>query len=244
MNQRTYVLDAGNTSVKIGLFENGVLTDVQRVPTNDKSRWSKLHEIIPENSVVVICSVASADFLSFVHSRTTNMTIIDVHSPLPIKNTYLTPQTLGMDRLCNAVAIHAMKRTKNAVAIDIGTCIKFDLVEDNQYIGGSISPGIKLRYKALHDFTAKLPLIDTHCQESIIGRNTVTSMAAGVMHGIVSEITGMMDKYRSAFGDDLTFFMTGGDANYFDFEGKNDIFADPNLTLKGVYQIYLCHVAC
>jgi type III pantothenate kinase len=149
-----------------------------------------------------------------------------------------------MDRLCNSVAIHSIKKTKNAVSIDLGTCIKFDLVEGDQYIGGSISPGIDLRYKSLHDYTAKLPLIDEHEQASFIGTNTVTSMAAGVIQGIEAEIIGMMDKYRLTFGSDLTFFMTGGDADCFDFEGKNDIFADPNLTLKGVYQIYLYHVAC
>lgn len=244
MNAQTFVLDAGNTSVKIGLFENGELKSVQRIATQNKSSWSEIHDIIPLNAVVVLCSVASDEFNSFVHSRTTNITIINSKSNLPINNAYQSPETLGMDRLCNSVAIHSIKKTKNAVSIDLGTCIKFDLVEGDQYIGGSISPGIDLRYKSLHDYTAKLPLIDEHNQDSFIGKNTVTSMSAGVIQGIEAEINGMMDKYRKTFGLDLTFFVTGGDADCFDFEGKNDIFADPNLTLKGVYQIYLCHVAC
>ena len=243
MNENIYVLDAGNTSVKVGLFENGVLKNVRRVPTSDKSRWSEIKELIPLNSSLVLCSVASEEFNSFVHSLTTDITVINANSPLPILNAYHSPESLGMDRLCNAVAIHTLKQTTNAVAIDIGTCIKFDLVEGDQYIGGSISPGIDLRYKALHDFTAKLPLIDAHSQESFIGKDTVTSMAAGVIYGLDAEIKGMMDKYRLAHGQDLTFFMTGGDVECFDFEGKNDIFADPNLTLKGDYEIYLCHVA-
>ncbi len=243
MNENIYVLDAGNTSVKVGLFENGVLKNVRRVPTNDKSRWNEIHELIPLNSALVLCSVASEEFNVFVHSLTAHLTVINANSPLPIRNAYHSPESLGMDRLCNAVAIHSMKKSTNAVAIDIGTCIKFDLVEDDQYIGGSISPGIDLRYKALHDFTAKLPLIDVHSQESFIGKDTVTSMAAGVIQGLDAEIKGMMDNYRLAHGQDLTFFMTGGDVECFDFEGKNDIFADPNLTLKGVYEIYLCHVA-
>lgn len=243
MNENIYVLDAGNTSVKVGLFENGVLKNVRRVPTNDKSRWNEIHELIPLNSALVLCSVASEEFNVFVHSLTAHLTVINANSTLPIRNAYHSPESLGMDRLCNAVAIHSMKKSTNAVAIDIGTCIKFDLVEDDQYIGGSISPGIDLRYKALHDFTAKLPLIDVHSQESFIGKDTVTSMAAGVIQGLDAEIKGMMDNYRFAHGQDLTFFMTGGDVECFDFEGKNDIFADPNLTLKGVYEIYLCHVA-
>jgi type III pantothenate kinase len=244
MNENIYVLDAGNTSVKVGLFENGVLKNVLRVPTSDKSRWNEIHEMIPLNSTLVLCSVASEEFNVFVHSLSTNLTVINANSPLPIRNAYHSPESLGMDRLCNAVAIHSLKKTSNAVAIDIGTCMKFDLVEGDVYIGGSISPGIDLRYKALHDFTAKLPLINSHSQDSFIGKNTVTSMTAGVIQGLDAEIKGMMDKYRSAFGQDLTFFMTGGDVDCFDFEGKNDIFADPNLTLKGVYEIYLCHVEC
>ncbi len=244
MNELTYVLDAGNTSVKIGLFEAGVLKNVRRVSTIDKANWNEISEKIPKNAKIVICSVASEAFHSFVQKLSSDITFIDSKSPLPFRNAYHTPESLGMDRLSNAVAIHSLKETTNAVAIDIGTCIKFDLVEGNQYSGGSISPGIDLRYKAMHDFTAKLPLIDVHSHDSFIGQNTVTSMAAGVIQGIDAEIKGMMNKYREKFGSDLTFFVTGGDAVYFDFEGKNDIFADPNLTLKGVYEIYLCHVAC
>ena len=244
MDELTYVLDAGNTTVKIGLFENGVLKHVDRFPTNEQSRWNELSEFIPINSNVAYCSVAGAAFDAFIQKIAPQHIKINAHSPLPIENQYKTPQSLGMDRLCNAVAIHLLKQSKNAVAIDLGTCIKFDLIEGNRYVGGSIAPGIAMRYASMHDYTAKLPLVDLLTQESFIGSDTISSMAAGVIQGIDAELKGMMDKYRAKFGPDLTFFMTGGDADYFDFEGKNDIFVDPNLTLKGVYEIYLCHVAC
>jgi type III pantothenate kinase len=244
MNELTYVLDAGNTSVKIGRFENGVLKHVDRFPTNNPAHWNDLIEFIPASSNVAYCSVADAAFDAFIEKIAPQRIHINSHSPLPITNLYETPQTLGMDRLCNAVAIHALKQSNNAVAIDLGTCIKFDLVERDTYRGGSIAPGIALRYKSMHDYTAKLPLVERLEQESLVGTDTLSSMAAGVIQGIDAELMGMMDKYRKKFGPDLTFFVTGGDADNFDFEGKNDIFADPNLTLKGVYEIYLCHVAC
>jgi type III pantothenate kinase len=244
MNELTYVLDAGNTSVKIGRFENGVLKHVDRFPTNNPAQWNDLIEFIPAGSKVAYCSVADAAFDAFIEKIAPQRIHINSHSPLPITNLYETPQTLGMDRLCNAVAIHALKQSNNAVAIDLGTCIKFDLVESNTYRGGSIAPGIALRYKSMHDYTAKLPLVERLEQESFVGKDTLSSIAAGVIEGIDAELMGMMDKYRKKFGPDLTFFVTGGDADNFDFEGKNDIFADPNLTLKGVYEIYLCHVAC
>jgi type III pantothenate kinase len=244
MDELTYVLDAGNTSVKIGLFKNGELKGVERFPTNDPSRWNDLATFIPAKASLAYCSVADAAFDAFIQEIAPQRIQINPNSPLPIANLYETPQSLGMDRLCNAVAIHSLKQTENAVAIDLGTCIKFDLVEGDRYVGGSIAPGISLRYKSMHDYTAKLPLVELLVQESFTGTNTITSIAAGVIQGIDSELKGMMEKYRAKFGPDLTFFMTGGDVDYFDFEGKNGIFVDPNLTLKGVYEIYLCHVAC
>jgi type III pantothenate kinase len=129
-------------------------------------------------------------------------------------------------------------KTKYAVSIDVGTCIKFDLVScEEGYLGGSISPGIRLRYQSLNDYTGKLPLLSNKTSVDIVGTDTELSMQSGVINGIKAEINGVMDQYRSQYSS-LTFFMTGGDAKYFDIHTKNDIFADENLTLSGLYEIY------
>jgi type III pantothenate kinase len=124
------------------------------------------------------------------------------------------------------------------LSIDIGTCIKFDFLSgDNHYLGGSISPGLKMRFLALHQQTANLPLIETNKNPLLIGQTTAESIQSGVQNGIIAEIFGMIGQYEDQFPD-LTVYFTGGDLQNFDFPQKNNIFVDENLTIKGISEIY------
>ncbi|GAB5416547.1 MAG: type III pantothenate kinase [Crocinitomicaceae bacterium] len=233
---QTIVIDAGNTNIKIGRFENEQLTHVQRF---DYSEIDSLKELIKEanDTSMAISSVVSAEISSELLVLKSGL-IISPNISLPIQNTYESPATLGMDRLCNAVAVAKRMNSNYGVSIDIGTCIKFDIVHKNQgYLGGSIAPGIDLRYKSLNAFTEKLPLLSNKSALPIVGKDTKTSMQSGVINGMRAEIEGLVSYYESQF-QDLTFFMTGGDANFFDIQGKNDIFAVENLTLYGLFEIY------
>ena len=146
--------------------------------------------------------------------------------------------TLGIDRMCNVQAMSELRENENRVCIDIGTCVKYDFLNfRNEYLGGSITPGINLRYKALNDYTDKLPLCDSHETHFLIGNDTRKSIESGVLNGIRFEILGMIDKYEKEFGR-VSVFLTGGDSRYFDFTQKNNIFADENLTLKGIHSVY------
>jgi type III pantothenate kinase len=186
---------------------------------------------------VVISSVVS-DELSEKLLTLTNGFVCSPQSNVPILNAYKTPSTLGMDRLCNAVAAASRMTTQYAVVIDIGTCVKIDVLGKKEgYIGGSIAPGVDLRYKSMHVFTEKLPLLSNKTSVDLVGNSTETSMRSGVMNGIQLEIEGFIHRYESQFSS-LTFFMTGGDAAYFDIQAKNDIFAVENLTLQGLFEIY------
>jgi type III pantothenate kinase len=157
---------------------------------------------------------------------------------IPFLVSYETPHTLGLDRLCNAAALASKLDLGYKVGIDIGTCIKFDVLDqNNNYLGGSIAPGIRLRYKSLNDYTANLPLLDEKGHLPLIGKNTTSSIQSGVINGIQAEIDGLIAKYEAEYHG-LTFFVTGGDALCFDFAGKNNIFVDENLTLKGLEIIY------
>lgn len=231
-------IDAGNTSIKIGVFENGALKSVSRY---ESKQLSDIIELIntEQPTAIAISSVISQEFISSLKEYVKNIFEINQSVQLPIELNYETPQTLGIDRLCNAVAISNLNPNKNSVSIDIGTCVKFDFVDENSnYQGGSISPGIDLRYKALNDYTANLPLLTDKAQIQLIGKSTKGSIQSGVMNGIKAEIDQLIHNYENEFGS-LTFFVTGGDAQYFDFGGKNNIFVDENLTLKGLYLIYL-----
>ncbi len=151
---------------------------------------------------------------------------------------YQSPETLGQDRLANACAIQKLSPEGRKVSIDLGTCIKFDYVnEEGKYLGGSISPGLRMRYEALHHFTGKLPLLETKQEISLIGRNSQDSIHSGVINGMKAELIQLMKCYSEDY-QGLTFFVTGGDMKYFEFDSKNNIFAHENLTLLGLYDIY------
>lgn len=158
---------------------------------------------------------------------------------LPIEILYKTPQTLGADRIAGAVAANALFTEKNVLKIDFGTCITFDFVNNKQqYLGGAISPGMIMRFKALHNYTAKLPLIDPmqHLHYHLTGTDTTTSILSGVVNGIQKEVEGIIKEYDSRFGN-LQVVATGGDAGFFVTLLKSEIFARPNLVLEGLNRI-------
>lgn len=233
---RIWVIDAGNTNIKLGRFENGVLQGVLRYSSAEIEAFiDRLNADAPDS--VVISSVVSDRLAQRILEKHHGI-IVSSQTPLPIANNYRTPQTLGMDRLCNTVAVAARMSTEYGLAIDIGTCIKFDLVGKSEgYMGGSISPGIDLRYRSLNDYTEKLPLLSNKNTTSLVGKDTETSIWSGVINGMNAEIEGLIQQYESGFKH-LTLFVTGGDAHYFDIHAKNDIFAVENLTLEGLLEIY------
>ena len=230
-------VDAGNTSIKIAYFNNQHLEIVKRFDNQDLKKiedWSKLLDI----EKVFVSSVLNSVDTKLLLNCFDNPYLITHNSKTPIKNQYLTPNTLGIDRLANVCYANTAAKTEYAVCIDVGTCIKFDVVHKTKgYLGGSIAPGIDLRYKALNDYTGNLPLLSEKSKPELIGRDTKQSIQSGVLNGIECEIQQFIQRYEEQF-DDLTFFMTGGDARFFDLHSKNDIFADENLTLKGLYEIY------
>jgi len=237
-NNTIIVIDAGNSFVKIASFIDGHLTEIKSVEmqllVNDFKEFAHL-----KNCKGIVSSVRSLEDTQWLHSFFQNTSVFNNNVELPIQLDYETPQTLGKDRICNAVAAWVKNPASISVTIDIGTCIKFDVVDNfGHYLGGSISPGVSLRYKAMNDYTAQLPLLIETAQTPIIGTSTKDSMHSGVINGIQSEINDLMLRYSEMF-DDLTFFMTGGDAKYFDFHSKNNIFAIENLTLEGLYHIFL-----
>lgn len=241
MKNNVIIADAGNTTLKLAVFDQDSPKIVHRIDYQQLQQWFDLHAELADHTCV-LSTVTDAQLENNLRSFFKTVIKIDSSAKIPFNNNYQTPETLGVDRLCNAAAISTLAKGKNAVAIDIGTCLKFDVVDKNgNYLGGSISPGILLRYKALNDYTANLPLLNLTAKTPLIGSSTKESIHSGVINGLKAEIDGFMRQYEIELGD-LTFFMTGGDAAHFDFEGKNNIFADENLTLKGLYYIYKANV--
>lgn len=162
---------------------------------------------------------------------------LDHQTELPIENLYETPETLGKDRLAAAVGANELFPNQNILVIDAGTAITYDLVsEKNQFVGGNISPGLQMRYKALNHFTGKLPLVSYSNDVQLIGKNTTDAIRAGVQNGIIYEIDRTIELFNTNY-QNLQLVMTGGDSIFFDKKLNYSIFVHFNLTLIGLNRI-------
>ena len=236
MNEIIQCIDAGNTAIKLGVFKQNELQEVHRFDS-----FETLSKHLSSEYPIVLASVREDGFAMQLKE---NFSIYEItsQSKTSFQNQY--QNNLGADRLCNVAAMYARMKKNNGVdggiTVDIGTCVKFDYLDEAfNYLGGSISPGISLRLKSLNDYTARLPLlIAPDHQASLYGNTTSSSIYSGVMGGIKGEIEARIAEFRK-LNANMAVFITGGDAHYFDFEQKNGIFADENLTLKGIHEIYV-----
>lgn len=165
----------------------------------------------------------------------TPVTYFDSTWKLPFNNLYKTPETLGPDRIAAVAGASFLFPNKNCLAIDMGTCLKFEFIDqNNSYYGGSISPGLAMRYKALNHFTGKLPLIESEDYSEIYGQSSKTAIQCGVFQGILLEIEGRIEQFSNKFGE-LTVILSGGDADFLGKHLKTPIFAVPLLIQHGIY---------
>lgn len=234
--EENYIVDAGNTRIKIAKFINDELISSDSYSWNDRKVIKKeLLALSVKRSL--LSSVLSDKDQQWVEDLCNPSLVLTHKTPLPISiDKYATPITLGADRIANAVAAAHQSKDNNLI-IDFGTCIKYDFIDDKKnYHGGAISPGLAMRFKAMHEFTGKLPLINEYNTSNFIGDSTISSMKNGVLIGIQGEINEFIQRYTQKFGS-LTIFLTGGDAKRFDIVYKNSIFVDYNLTVKGLYLI-------
>jgi len=162
---------------------------------------------------------------------------LDHQTPLSVHNYYATPQTLGRDRIAAVCGAQTLYPNQNILVIDAGTCITLDAITHNgDYFGGSIHPGITMRFKALNNYTGKLPLVKRQITHDFIGNSTENSILAGVVFATVKEMEGMLGEYKVKYGE-LIVIITGGDASFFESQMKSKIFAHSNLVLIGLNKI-------
>jgi type III pantothenate kinase len=232
-----YIIDAGNSRIKLGVCKKGEI-----VSLSSFNSLALLKKELEPNIPIALSSVLNSNFKEDFIKVLNPIFWVSHQVKLPFKINYLSPSTLGIDRICNIAAISKINPFTPRLVIDIGTCIKFDFLNaENEYEGGSISPGLLLRFKALNLFTNNLPLYEASNDLSLIGNSTESAIQSGVQNGMKSEIIGLILEYKAKYTD-LNVFVTGGDAHYFDLAQKNVIFADENLTLKGILEIYLLNV--
>ena len=233
------VIDIGNSFTKIAVFDNAEIIKVFSFKDLSLSEINNLTEKYPELSGVIISSVRNPDkkLLGFLKKNFKNFLELTENTPLPIENLYGSKKTLGKDRIALAVGANNIFPDRNVLVIDLGTAITYDLVNSkNQYIGGNISPGLGMRFKALNTFTDQLPLVKRCPEFPEIAKNTRDAVISGVQHGILHELDGNINRLKKKY-DKLKIILTGGDAIFFDKIIKSDIFVDLNLRYTGLNRI-------
>jgi type III pantothenate kinase len=232
------VIDVGNSRIKCALFEVNSRLDtfvflkkeLQKSILEILEKYNKISNII----VSSVGKLEKKDF-NFIEK---DIFFITNEIQFPFKNLYKTPKTLGIDRMVLATGAVLQFPNQNRLVIDAGTCVTYDFINiENQYLGGAISPGIRLRYESLHNYTAKLPLLTIENPEKLIGNSTLTSIHSGVINGLTNEIDGFIDQYKEQYSN-FIIILTGGDAEFLAKRLKNIIFANSNFLLESLNQTY------
>lgn len=232
------IIDEGNTRIKLAVFDDIELIDLRIIKINDAQKEIvQIHNQYRLKGIII--SSVTDDISKIVSSLEISNTIFLTNKTiLPFKNLYKTPKTLGVDRLALICCAWFKFPKENTLVIDAGTCVTYDYMnKDGEYLGGGISPGLKMRFNSLHTFTKKLPDLEVPVNPvPLIGQSTKESIESGVLNGMVFEIDGLIDDYRQRFKK-VKIILTGGDANFLYKQLKNSIFVNPNFLLEGLNSI-------
>jgi len=233
------IIDIGNTLQKLAIFEGKALIfkeTFQRLGPADVAAFIEKHG--PFHGIIQSAVTIYPPEIEAILGRAAKFILLTDLVPLPFKNLYETPKTLGKDRVAAVAGAFSLFPGRNVLVIDAGTCITYDIInERSEYLGGGISPGIRMRFKAMHTFTGKLPLIEPEEFDGLIGTTTRGSLLSGVYNGVKGEITDIIDQYRQHYSD-LQIVITGGDHDFLLNKLKISIFAAPELVLQGLNEIF------
>lgn len=234
------IIDIGNILAKVALFEESDLLAVTYLPQLTVEALelflTNSGKTRPDTAILSTVRHFDDEFIDYLKANF-RLLLFSADTPLPIKNMYGSPQTLGYDRLAAAVAAAALFPARNVLIINAGTAITYDLLTNRaEYMGGAISPGLTMRLMALHNFTHKLPLVALKNETPIVGRTTEESILSGVVNATRAEMDGMIDKFNNHY-DQLAIILSGGDIKYFDKSLKNSIFAIPNIVISGLNKL-------
>ena len=231
MQRRKITIDEGNTITKLALFEGDDL-----VLKENNVSVERVLELASNCDRLIVSSVKKdSEYGALAEKK--DVLVLNSITPIPVSNCYKTPNTLGNDRIALVVGAIVHYSGHNVLVIDAGTCITYDFINaEQEYLGGSISTGIRMRYSALHQYTSQLPMLKTEEKAALIGGDTEESIHSGVINGVLAEIDGVIQRYIEQYPD-VKVVVTGGNVKLFDKGLKNTIFASPNLLMEGLNKI-------
>lgn len=233
----TLCFDFGNTRRKCGVFYNSDFVEDIVLPNDSIDEVENLiSNYKPKRSI--LSSVINHDVaIENLLAERTLFHKLAYESKLPITSPVGKPQTIGADRLAMVVAAVSIYPKQHNLVVGLGTCITYNFVNKySEFIGGSISPGMEMRFKSLNHYTAKLPVVEADWNFPLLGYDTKTNIQSGVLAGMAKEIDGIIDLYKERYTT-FNVHLTGGDIAFFGSLIKSEIFADPHLIYKGLYAI-------
>jgi type III pantothenate kinase len=233
------VIDIGNTYIKTAIFSKSKILFRESLPEISPEYIDTIIRNFHGINHSIISSVRKRDTSLLDYLKTNFKVSIDLSekTPLPIKNMYKSPTTLGYDRLAAVVGASSTFPETNVLVIDIGSAVTFDFINSkNEYYGGNISPGIMMRFRALHEFTSNLPFEYPRDNQEFIGSDTPGAIISGVQNGLIFELEGYITRF-SEKNKGLKVLLTGGDAEFFAEKISFKVIIDLNLTLKGLNTI-------
>ena len=234
-NKSNFVIDIGNSRIKSSQVQGNLILE--------SKTWDRIESLVtalPKDQNTIVCCVKhKSDQIKNIFGD--GVFIFNEHSKLPIRINYDLPQTLGRDRIASAVGAHFLFPSEDLLIIDAGSCITYDLLINNSFEGGIISPGFKMRLKAMHEMTEQLPDVIAQSDQyewGLIGKSTASCMISGAKNGIKNEINGIVSRLKEKYVS-LKVLMTGGDAILFESNVKGSIFVRSNLVPLGLNQILI-----
>lgn len=233
-------IDVGNTRIKAAVFEEYSLKKLYVLEKEsfqkELENIFKSYENITDLWVSAVSDIQKKAFATL--PTDVKVHFIDRLDSFPFENLYATPATLGLDRMVLAAGAVLQFHGTNRLIIDAGTCITYDFIDANDnYLGGAISPGLRLRYESLHQYTAKLPLLTLEMPEKYIGNSTNQSIHSGVVNGVLNEIDGYIARFEEDY-ENFTIILTGGDSDFLAKRLKSTIFANSNFLLESLNHLF------
>jgi len=235
------IIDAGNTTVKIAVFEGDTLLDRSSCIFEDFK--SELKKKLFEYSKIEYAIASSVSKINIeqlseqLNGKGIELLVLSHETRIPFSNFYKTPETLGVDRIALIASAVSQFQNKNCLVIDAGSCVTYDFVNaDKEYYGGTIGPGLQMRYKSLKEFTAQLPLLQPKQVDSFVGDSTENAIHSGVSLAMETEILGVIKHFSHKYLQ-LVVILTGGDADFLSKRLKNGIFVLPNFLIEGLSHI-------
>jgi len=233
------IIDIGNTKIKAAIFFAGKMLQIES-STETELLFAK--DLLSRNNNIKNVIVSSVreypkSLIDHLKKKCDSVLFFNSELPIPLENLYETKNTLGYDRIAACIGAFVEFQNQNILVIDAGTAITFDFVNDNaQYCGGCISPGINMRYKALNQFTSKLPQLSISDNFELIGKNTNEAIIGGVQNGIIFEVDSYINKLKNE-NPNLKVVLTGGDAPFLHQNIENKAVLDVNILLSGLNRI-------